>query len=295
MNMNIDSIIKKDDKGNLHFGGSIALNSIMDHFYKKDRLPLSNVFFINLFTLYTNIFEMNRKDKNFQLFRDEISITKLYIETYTSLVKKKMPYFIIFYVPDYNYIPKDKRLINTLDPNKTKKNKAYNTLLKEWETIVNINFAEINTSLTINDGISIYFIKYGDSKYGLPYKGIIRDINKIKLSKYISHNIGFISHVPLDYFAINKKDTYLLERFTGNLLQNFDKKIKGINCNFNKFTIQLLGDEGRILSGHPKILPYKKQLKKLSVDNKWKLKTNDEILRDINKVIKIKYSDFITI
>ena len=293
MNLNIESLKSETEDGSVIYGGSIGINSIMDHFYKKDRLPLSNVFFINLFTLYTNIFKINQKDKNFQLFKDEISIAKLYIETYTSLVELDMPYFIIFYVPDYQYIPKNRNLLNTIDSNKTKKNKAYVSLMKEWESVSKTQFGGLNTSLTINNGISIYFIKYGD-RYGLPYKCISRDINKIKLSDYNLHNVGIISHVPLDYFSINKKEIYLLERFTGNLLQNFDKKMKELGCNFNKFTLQILGDKV-ILAPHPKLVPLIPKIRKLSKGKNWKLKKDIEILKEINTLLDkdLKFIDFV--
>ena len=293
--MNIDSIMSKDEKGEIRFGGSIAINSIMNHFYKKDVIPLTNIFFINLFTLYTNVFKVGQYQKNIELFKDEISIVKLYIETYVSLIKVDMPYIIIFYIPDYQYIPKDKRLINTisLDTKTTKKNKEYLVLMKEWTSIMNTKFSGLDTSLSINDDLSVYFLKYGN-RYGLPYKSIIRDINKIKLSNYITNNIALISNVPLDYFSITGKDSYLLERYTGNLLRNFDKKTKYFSVPFNKFTIQFDGD-GMMLAPHPEILPHRRKLKKLSIENKWNLKTNDELLKEINTLIKIKKTEFISL
>ena len=205
-----------------------------------------------------------------------------------------MPYFIIFYVPDYQYLPKNKKLINNIDPNKTKKNKSYVTLMKEWEYLLHTEFTKLDTTLMIDKNISIYFLKYGD-RYNLPYKFIIRDINKIKSLDYKIYNTGFISHVPIDYFAIvDKRDRYLLERFTGNLLQNFDKKIKGITCSFNKFTIQLFGDS-IILASIPELITIKSKLKNISIENKWHLKKNEEIFKDILKVENIKRSDFIVL
>lgn len=292
--LNEDHLPKAKDKLTPIRGGSVGINNILGYFKDhatSQRYPQWNLFLINAFTLSRNVYRKNISHSEF--YGDlvsEIRILVLYIQTYLSYFpNQNKQYPVIIYFPNYSNIPNHVRKpLNTTDQ----------TLVTFYEKSVDGVFA-IFKQHSVMDHIKLIFTKVGD-KRNLPYTVLDKGIRSLALSqndntmyKY-GDPIFLLTHCVMDLYLSKKMiNVELMESYNAVVKKPKEfgtKIIKEIHIPFIWILHRLFGDNTHIS-------PYSKKDRRkfitMAQSNKWGIKTDDQILRDILRELQITKQQYL--
>jgi len=267
--------------GDLILGGSIGINKILLYFREnahKARRKEWDLFFVNVYTLGRNCFRSGMKLDEFVFGIDnEIEKLTTYYSAYTQ-ARETRKVGLIFYIPDYEHIPRYLRLEKT--GQKKEFDELYRELLKAHKKTKYVD-------LTEDENIQRFLINVQDAVY--PHKALPLITGK----KFGNVGTLLLSHVAMDYHLYKSyKNINVIESHQGNILeyQDFGKKlIKDVRVPFNTITHRVFGDSTVL-----KPLLEKKDKKKLLENIKtknWFIRTDYELKKFILETTSIKETD----
>ena len=274
-----ENLALSEDKSEFIYGGSIAINRILDMFRKQ--APQSqnaypkypwHLYLISGMTLFDNIYE---KDMTREVaagrIQNDIDMLMTYASSYMSFFTKVKPTFLIYF-PHYDSLPRP--ITRKLPASKEHKWRLYTSV-----------FSDISSSSVHKEETNyghIWFSRVGRQR--LPHKNLGDMIRRIPTAHRPKNTPLFLlSHMAMDlHLSKIVRPVTLAERYTGLIKtqDQFGSKLNTkVDVPFNTYTHRVFGDRHLML---PLISGKKKTaLETYLADNNWKLKTDQEIRRDI--------------
>jgi len=290
------SLERSKDGSEIIAGGSIALNRTLN--LLRDTAGTGTpwrLWCINLYTLFENVCEdpMQPGPQLEAALQNEIWLLVQYIEAYAAhipgIVRRPD---IIFYAPDYGFIPKKlRRAIST----ETKGGKRQNAIDVTFAAFRNARIMKQPPVRPDTPLTHPAYIPVGQGGY--PHRDLvrwIRDHGRALSYIYNQEPIALITHCPIDlHLRRYLRNVFLLERYTGNVLQphEFGKKIStSPDVPFNTYTHQLFGDKVHL---EPRVTgKLKAAILETAKEKKWPQRSESEIFSDILRLTKLDVSAF---
>ena len=277
-------------------GGSIASNMTLNNLRDTAGTGVPwRLWLINLYTLFVNVCEdpIQSGPALDAALQKEIQLLVQYIEAYTAHIRgaPRRP-DIIFYAPDYGFIP-----------SKLRREISMETKGGKHQHAIDLSFAAFRKTRILRQPAlrpdaplaGPAFIAVGQGSY--PHRDLVRWIREHGRALGYVYNqepVALITHCPIDlHLRRYLQNLFLLERFTGNVLQphEFGKKISASpDVPFNIYTHQLFGDKVHIASRVSGKL--KTTLLDAAKEKNWLKRSEAEILTDILRLAKIEASAF---
>lgn len=276
-------------------GGSIGFNRVLGYFVDhaaQHRTPAFNACLISAFTIYRNIFAMDKSasiETLEQLFIKDLTLFLQYYDTYldhtkTSFMQGKKA-AVIVYFPQYGRLDKDIRL----EPSESRLElfTGYNKFLKR--------FSGRDEMVREMEHLSCFWIRAGDATY--PHKELsrkLRDITAHPKSLYTSGDpISLISHIPLDFHLASRvRNLLVFESYTGKV-RPWDEIRFRIDKDgfipFNSTTHGVLGD--RVLIKPLVSGKVKREILAKAKEDKWLSRTEEDIRHRIAKIANLPIRD----
>lgn len=265
---------------------SMGIQSILDQFVKwlsNSQAPTWDTTIINLSTLVRNNIDSDKSDSDIlEATSKDIGSLITGIQIYLTHIQDKpdFPYVVLF-IPKYDAIPQI--LLRKPSPSTLRINKLTTQFEKEISDRIHGDIQEVL-------GMPCYFVIAGNN-YTYPHVWLRSFIDKIntstkEISKVLSRQYMLISHCALDlHMNMYYKSFRLLESYTSRIRDRitFGEKVFDIpHVPFNKYTHVLFGDKTHIRPAAQRNT--RKMYAELAYKNRWKSRTPEDILQDIQNV-----------
>lgn len=283
-------------------GGSFGFNRILLGFVdgaRTDNKPRFNAFVINAFTIFRNNWNSKAHPTLIQfeeLFVKDLNLFLDYYDTYLSFIWNRLDEgkhcSVIVYFPDYKHIPKE--LWKEQDGNNGLLYTAYQKFAAKYgqddEQVKKLEYCRCS------------FIRAGDNT--LPHKEVARkfkDVVSKRDNLYTNGDpIGFISHVPLDwYLSYRLRNVKLVESNTARIRPVDEYRFrldKNGRVPFQPPVHAVLGDGALIKSQVDR--KQRKAILDAAEQERWLSRSPDDIMNKTAKLSgistgKLRHYDFI--
>lgn len=278
----VSKLEKSQDGLNYIYGGSIAINGILDNLRNlAGRGTPWKLLLVNGLTIANNVFDKDLSEKEmFDRYMVDCDMLGMYMEAYAASFRDKYKMKMVIYLPDYSAI----------SPNRLRDNSKNNN------GRVQLFYDKVRKSLTTDK------LVYMDTEYGirsfipvgssgnLPYKYLASIIKSNVLDR---DHVALISHCALDLHVINRANNiHLLDRYTKNIIYQSEFGVKLDSegrVPFGNVTHAIFGDKIHIspfVSGKKKT-----ELLELASKQKWNYKSQQYILDTVVSHLKVKRED----
>lgn len=279
--------LERTQEGNEYiYGGSIAINRILDHLRTfSDKVPY-RLFMINAYTLVNNVCSMLKHASPMQIndaLNNEISHLRVYIDAYGKT--HNVTPIVIYYIPKYQYLPKELIRDNSKNANGIV-DAIYKDVIRQYLS---------TPTLIDSEGYTLVEYTVPVGNHGFPHRELYSWLLKQNIPGYIPDRdrVAILTHCIVDlHISSRLGNMTLLERYTGKAIpsKDFGHKLHSSGyIPFNIYTHRVFGDKL-----HFKPLVSSKDRDKLvniAKEKKWMVSTADYVLKDIVNNTKLTISD----
>lgn len=254
-------------------GTNAIINFLLDPYVGNDLYP-SSVWMINARTLVRNCTDNSLDDKTIlqNVLRDFELIQQHLVEYFakTMPVSNLTP-IIVLYLPNYPMLELYERPDSKARARHKKILYSLSKMLRKDREVSNVN------------GVRVEIHKVGKHRSPCVELMNILSVDKLVNFRHAGQIATMISHCPVDWHVSSKiNNLYLLESYTGEIIspKSFGEKIFDVDyVPFYPATHFLFGDRDQI---KPMVMRASKTfMLERANKNRWKFKTESQIVRDI--------------
>ena len=262
------------------FGLSGILSAWSD-FLKVNRVPQFNVLMVNMLTMIRNAYHKELSDTEiFEQVSTDIKVLSYYFNEFKNHMHYNKDAYLLIYIPSYHQIPKI--YLREQPPS----DKIISDILKR---LIDKEFPEDEYRLEHMD-LPVYITKVGKIKF--PHLELIDKVKLYSEHSLIHNTYATISHYPIDYhFGGHVRNNFTnISSHTGDhwTYKTLGRKIfKNDFIPFNDVTHLLMGDP--IVFKNPLNVRDRRMINELAKKDNWLIKTKQQILNDVSKILPKTY------
>ncbi len=285
-----EGLAKSDISGDLIYGGSVAINLILNRLKETSGVGQQNtLFLINTLTIADNVFDKTLSDKAItEAFTHDVDLLNLYIEAYSYGFKDRKAPVIVLYSPEYTAVPKQYARDNSANNNGR---------VLDFHRRIMTHFPKTPSFLKKTQDSVKCFVPCGGTAV-LPHMELfdwLRQYGKDIGYGFNVDDVVLISHCLVDnHIGARLKNVKLLERYTGifKTYETLSTKLeKSGVVPFNPYTHRLLGDD--VLFASMVQGKRKKELIELAATERWVVQSDQTILRRLAALLNVPSETFV--